>query len=109
MTKENLDKNKILMLDNTIIRNSFDNDENVPDGDGFPENVGKDSEQKKSSNDTKGKNIQKDNDTPMLNKFGNDITKAAEEGKLDPVVGRSVEIERVIQILSRRKRTIRYS
>lgn len=104
MTKENLDKNKILMLDNTIIRHSFDNDENVPDEDGFPENVGKDSEQKKSSNDTKGKNIQKDNDTPMLNKFGNDITKAAEEGKLDPVVGRSVEIERVIQILSRRKK-----
>ena len=40
----------------------------------------------------------------MLDKFGNDITKAAEEGNLDPVVGRATEIERVIQILSRRKK-----
>ena len=44
------------------------------------------------------------NDTPVLDKFGNDITKAAEEGNLDPVVGRATEIERVIQILSRRKK-----
>lgn len=43
-------------------------------------------------------------DTPVLNKFGNDITRAAEEGKLDPVVGRTFEIERVVQILSRRKK-----
>ena len=43
-------------------------------------------------------------DTPVLNKFGNDITKAAEEGRLDPVVGREFEIERLIQILSRRKK-----
>lgn len=40
----------------------------------------------------------------MLDKFGNDITKAAEDGNLDPVVGRATEIERVIQILSRRKK-----
>ncbi len=43
-------------------------------------------------------------DTPMLDKFGNDMTKAAEEGRLDPVVGREVEIERLAQILSRRKK-----
>ena len=45
-----------------------------------------------------------DNDTPVLDNFGTDMTKAAEEGKLDPVVGRVKEIERLAQILSRRKK-----
>ena len=42
------------------------------------------------------------NSTPTLNQFGEDLTKKAEEGKLDPIIGRKEEIERVIQILSRR-------
>ena len=42
------------------------------------------------------------NQTPTLNQFGEDLTKKAEEGKLDPIIGRKEEIERVIQILSRR-------
>ena len=45
-----------------------------------------------------------DNNTPVLNNFGTDITKAAEEGRLDPVIGREREIERLAQILSRRKK-----
>lgn len=44
------------------------------------------------------------NDTPVLDKYGNDMTLAAEENRLDPVVGRDVEIERLAQILSRRKK-----
>ena len=44
------------------------------------------------------------NDTPVLDNFGTDMTKAAEEGRLDPVVGREKEIERLAQILSRRKK-----
>ncbi|MEG1837933.1 MAG: ATP-dependent Clp protease ATP-binding subunit [Bacteroidaceae bacterium] len=44
------------------------------------------------------------NDTPVLDNFGSDMTKAAEEGKLDPIVGREREIERLAQILSRRKK-----
>ena len=44
------------------------------------------------------------NDTPVLDNFGTDITRAAAEGKLDPVVGREREIERLAQILSRRKK-----
>ena len=40
--------------------------------------------------------------TPTLDQFGRDLTKMAKEGKLDPVIGRTMEIERVIQILSRR-------
>ncbi|MCH5215026.1 MAG: ATP-dependent Clp protease ATP-binding subunit [Muribaculaceae bacterium] len=43
-------------------------------------------------------------DTPALDQFGYDMTKAAAEGRLDPVVGREKEIERVAQILSRRKK-----
>lgn len=46
----------------------------------------------------------KESDTPALDQFGNDLTKAASDNKLDPVVGRSEEIERVVQILSRRKK-----
>lgn len=42
--------------------------------------------------------------TTALDKYGRDLTKQAEEGKLDPMVGREVEIERVVQILSRRKK-----
>jgi ATP-dependent Clp protease ATP-binding subunit ClpC len=42
--------------------------------------------------------------TPVLDNFGRDITRLAEENKLDPIVGREVEIERVSQILSRRKK-----
>lgn len=45
-----------------------------------------------------------DNNTPVLNNFGSDVTKAAEEGRLDPVIGRETEIERLAQILSRRKK-----
>jgi len=43
-------------------------------------------------------------DTPVLDNFGIDLTKAAEEGRLDPIVGREKEIERIAQILSRRKK-----
>ena len=42
------------------------------------------------------------NSTPTLNQYGSDLTKMAKEGKLDPVIGRKEEIQRVIQILSRR-------
>ena len=44
------------------------------------------------------------NDTPVLDNFGTDMTKAAAEGKLDPIVGRDKEILRLAQILSRRKK-----
>ena len=56
------------------------------------------------SNSSKGadKNSGSFNSTPTLNQFGSDLTKQAREGKLDPVIGRKNEIDRVIQILSRR-------
>ncbi|MGJ8743082.1 ATP-dependent Clp protease ATP-binding subunit [Polaribacter sp.] len=51
----------------------------------------------------KGKTVKKSK-TPVLDNFGRDLTLLAEQGKLDPVVGRQKEIERVSQILSRRKK-----
>src|SRR6056297_1399662 len=45
-----------------------------------------------------------DSDTPVLDNFGVDLTKAEEEKRLDPIVGRETEIERLAQILSRRKK-----
>jgi len=55
----------------------------------------------KGSQPTAGKPT---SETPVLDNFGIDLTKAAEEGKLDPIVGREKEIERIAQILSRRKK-----
>ena len=57
--------------------------------------------------DKKIEEIKKKNpksNTPVLDNFGRDLTKLGEEGKLDPIVGREKEIERVSQILSRRKK-----
>jgi ATP-dependent Clp protease ATP-binding subunit ClpC len=51
-----------------------------------------------------GRKSESKSKTPVLDNFGRDLTRAAEEGKLDPIVGRDKEIERVSQILSRRKK-----
>ena len=60
-----------------------------------------DPRQKRKSNPSAGS---KQSDTPALDSFGTDITKAALENRLDPIVGRQKEIERLAQILSRRKK-----
>jgi ATP-dependent Clp protease ATP-binding subunit ClpC len=52
----------------------------------------------------KGGSFLKKSTTPVLDAFGRDLNKAAEEGRLDPVVGRERELERIAQILSRRKK-----
>lgn len=52
--------------------------------------------------DRRNKNSHSQSATPMLERYGRDLTKAAKEGKLDPVVGRANEIQRIIQIISRR-------
>ena len=64
---------------------------------GGAEDEGESFAAQKKSNDPKSK-------TPVLDNFGRDLTKMAESGKLDPIVGRDKEIERVSQILSRRKK-----
>ncbi len=58
----------------------------------------------RSSSGQKERSKMEKSKTPVLDNFGRDLTKLAEEGKLDPVVGREREIERVAQVLSRRKK-----
>ncbi|MBS3992296.1 MAG: ATP-dependent Clp protease ATP-binding subunit [Bacteroidetes bacterium] len=68
-------------------------------------NFGEDDDQKSFDNPNNPKKTQgKKTKTPVLDNFGRDLTLLAENGKLDPVVGRKKEIERVSQILSRRKK-----
>ncbi len=57
-----------------------------------------------SSKGSPGAPSKSSSETPVLDNFGIDLTKAAEEDRLDPVVGREIEIERLAQILSRRKK-----
>ena len=73
---------------------SSDPDDGNDAGDGKESGFGSSSQQKSN----------KKSKTPVLDNFGRDLTKLAEDNKLDPVVGREKEIERVSQILSRRKK-----
>ncbi len=57
-----------------------------------------------SSNSTTATQQKKESKTPVLDNFSTDLTQAAAEGKLDPVVGREHEIQRVVEILGRRKK-----
>ncbi|NCG05145.1 MAG: ATP-dependent Clp protease ATP-binding subunit, partial [Bacteroidetes bacterium] len=78
----------------------------MPSADAFPEDPseeesrGQGSSYSTSSDDKKTKK----SSTPVLDNFGRDLTKVALEGNMDPVIGREKEIERVSQILSRRKK-----
>jgi len=80
--------------------------QDLPKADAFPDDENTGNEGEKENPFTSGgasKTIKKSN-TPVLDNFGRDLTAMAEEGKLDPVVGREKEIQRVSQILSRRKK-----
>ena len=65
---------------------------------------GSEAEGSEESQSTPRKAADSKSKTPVLDNFGRDLTKMAEDGKLDPVVGRENEIERVSQILARRKK-----
>ena len=78
--------------------------ENLPRNESFNEDSGQDDSLKGDNFNTPANKSNKKSKTPVLDNFGRDLTEMAEEGKLDPVVGREKEIERVSQILSRRKK-----
>ena len=78
--------------------------ENLPKNESYNDESGQDDSLKESSFNTPSNKSNKKSKTPVLDNFGRDLTEMAEEGKLDPVVGREKEIERVSQILSRRKK-----
>ena len=108
-----LDKNNIvtisfkhLHLNYEIILEEYEAhniDISLKHDDSFEENDNEDDDIFGSSKIVKPKSTSKSL-TPVLDNFGRDLTKYANEGKLDPVVGRQKEIERVSQILSRRKK-----
>ena len=89
-----------------MMTNEDDYLENLPKAESFNDDSGQDDSLKESSfnNPPSGGKTNKKSKTPVLDNFGRDLTEMAEEGKLDPVVGREKEIERVSQILSRRKK-----
>ena len=60
--------------------------------------------QERRAGDKPQQSAKTNSETPVIDNFGTDLTKAAEENRLDPIVGREKEIERLVQILSRRKK-----
>ncbi len=82
-----------------VVIDAFDTDEEETD---VPHEKGRQFAMRQ--NVTRQNDVPADNGTPALDKYGKDITLQARRGKLDPVVGREVEIERLAQILSRRKK-----
>ncbi|MFL2639114.1 MAG: ATP-dependent Clp protease ATP-binding subunit [Flavobacteriaceae bacterium] len=104
-----------LQIDYESVKEQFkymitENDENfsgIPSSETFPDDSKEDEEEPIEENpftiktDSKSKPKSK---TPVLDNFGRDLTSYAIQGKLDPVIGRESEIERVSQILSRRKK-----
>lgn len=102
---ENTNACKVLNQFGVTYKKVFDEMKNIVDKDQLPRaemSSSDDYEQtfgasQKKPGDSKSK-------TPVLDNFGRDLTKMAELGKLDPIVGREKEIERVSQILSRRKK-----
>lgn len=84
---------------------SDDDYADAPRAESFPSDSDDANEGKESTFGTSGSQKgSKKSKTPVLDNFGRDLTKLAEQNKLDPVVGREKEIERVSQILSRRKK-----
>ncbi len=82
-----------------------DNDYIEPKAESFPEDsTSSEDTPKDNAFNTPASKANKKSKTPVLDNFGRDLTAFAEEGKLDPVVGREKEIQRVSQILSRRKK-----
>jgi ATP-dependent Clp protease ATP-binding subunit ClpC len=78
--------------------------ENLPKNESYNDDSGQDDSFKDASFNNPANKSNKKSKTPVLDNFGRDLTEMAEEGKLDPIVGRENEIERVSQILSRRKK-----
>ncbi len=92
-------KNKIVELSRVENKSDF-----PEEGDDQDDMFGRSGSSSSSSSQSAKGNANPKTDTPVLDNFGVDITKAAMEGSLDPIVGRENEIQRIAQILSRRKK-----
>tara|TARA_B100000575_G_scaffold293373_1_gene304565 strand:- start:312 stop:2861 length:2550 start_codon:yes stop_codon:yes gene_type:complete len=104
LSQLNIDYDIIKEQFKLMLANDSDNYEELPSGSSFPEEKGSEEPKENPFIPSTDSKATKKSKTPVLDNFGRDITKLAEEEKLDPVVGREKEIERVSQILSRRKK-----
>ena len=104
LTKLNVDYDVVKEQFKLMMANDTDNNQDI-EATSFPDEKSNEGGDKENlftpTSDVKN---QKKSKTPVLDNFGRDITVLAEQDKLDPVVGREKEIERVSQILSRRKK-----
>ncbi|MBQ2969400.1 MAG: ATP-dependent Clp protease ATP-binding subunit [Bacteroidaceae bacterium] len=91
---------ELLSIKSDFSSGEFMDDED--DDDEFPMDRGRNGSSRPSSATQQAQ--RSSSDTPVIDNFGVDMTRAAAEGKLDPVIGREKEIERIAQILSRRKK-----
>ena len=101
-----------LKIDYNVVKEQYlnmtpseeDFNDKLPTNESYNDDSGQDDSLKEGSFNNPANKTNKKSKTPVLDNFGRDLTEMAEEGKLDPVVGREKEIERVSQILSRRKK-----
>ena len=104
LTKLNVDYDIVKEQFKLMMANDTDNYQDI-EATSFPDEKSNEGEDKENLfTPTSERKNQKKSKTPVLDNFGRDITVLAEQDKLDPVVGREKEIERVSQILSRRKK-----
>ncbi len=104
LTKLNVDYDVVKEQFKLMMANDTDNYQDI-EATSFPDEKSNEGEDKENLfTPTSDRKNQKKSKTPVLDNFGRDITVLAEQDKLDPVVGREKEIERVSQILSRRKK-----
>ena len=105
LSKLNIDYDLVKEQFKLMLANDSESYEEIPSSDSFPDEKESDGEKKEnpfiSSPESK---TSKKTKTPVLDNFGRDVTSLAEQDKLDPIIGREKEIERVSQILSRRKK-----
>ena len=104
LTKLNVDYDVVKEQFKLMMANDTDNYQDI-EATSFPDEKSNEGDDKENLfTPTSDRKNQKKSKTPVLDNFGRDITVLAEQDKLDPVVGREKEIERVSQILSRRKK-----
>ena len=104
LTKLNVDYDIVKEQFKLMMANDTDNYQDI-EATSFPDEKSNEGDDKENLfTPTSDRKNQKKSKTPVLDNFGRDITVLAEQDKLDPVVGREKEIERVSQILSRRKK-----
>ena len=104
LTKLNVDYDLVKQQFKLMLANDTDTYDDISATSSFPEEKNEGEEKENPFIPTSESKSNKKTKTPVLDNFGRDVTLLAEQEKLDPVVGREKEIERVSQILSRRKK-----